>query len=120
MSSKKKLLRKIIAGIVEAPEGWEQLVEAATSDTIPQPATTVVVAQESATEIEEVTTTLETPAVEIVLPETIEVPTTTTSAAGQEVAAHTTRKTASKPRKTRTIPKRTPTKRKSPPKAKKE
>jgi len=120
MSSKKKLLRKILAGLVEAPDGWDLLVKTATGDTIPQTATTVVVAQESTTEIEEVTTTLETPAVEIALPETTEVPTTTTSVGGQEVAAHTTRKTASKSRKARTIPKRTPTKRKSYPKAKKE
>jgi len=120
MSSKRKLLRKIKAGLIEVPEGWEQLIESMDSDTVPQPASTTVTAQEGPIVITETTIAPEVPAVEKVPLEAIEEPAMPTSTAGREAARPPARRAATKTRKAKTASKQAATKRKMRSKAKKE
>jgi len=117
MSSKRKLLRKIMAGIMKAPEGWEQLVESATNNVVPVRAATAAATQENASETVEITATVDTIVADAAPTETTEVPTTRTHRVAQDLTAQPPRKNAPKPPTGRP---RTATKRNISSKAKKE
>ena len=114
MSSKKKLLRKIMAGIIEVPEGWGEIVKAATVDANGHPMTITTVVQEDTTETTEITAAVDTTPVEMTEPapiETTEALATAIHRDTKELTERTSRKNASKTRQTRTTTTRTTTKR---------
>jgi|TARA_R110000824_G_scaffold264181_2_gene453026 hypothetical protein len=117
MSSKRKLLRKIMAGIIETPAGWEHIVAAATADTASVPVLTATVPQESTAGISEMTATIDTTVVEDV---PTEVPVTTVYRIADDLTEAPTSKKVSKARRPKTTTKRTSIKRKASHKAKKE